>query len=93
MIATGIFAKDVGLTTAQPRLLRAPPGAGDRGRVLVRRLVDPLQDDRPDHPAARVGAAGDDGLDLSQHGETVSSRGVRAAFESIQGELFTSRDV
>jgi ammonia channel protein AmtB len=28
------------------------------------------------------------GLDLTQHDETVSSRGVRAALEAIQGELF-----
>jgi Amt family ammonium transporter len=28
------------------------------------------------------------GLDITQHDETVSSRGVRAAYESMQGELF-----
>ena len=28
------------------------------------------------------------GLDLSQHDETVSTRGVRAAYESLQGQLF-----
>jgi hypothetical protein len=32
------------------------------------------------------------GLDISQHDETVSSRGVRAAYESMQGNLFSSRD-
>jgi hypothetical protein len=28
------------------------------------------------------------GLDITQHDETVSSRGVRAAAEALQGELF-----
>ena len=28
------------------------------------------------------------GLDITQHDETVSSRGVRVALESSQGELF-----
>ena len=28
------------------------------------------------------------GLDITQHDETVSSRGVAAAFETMQGELF-----
>jgi len=33
------------------------------------------------------------GLDITQHDETVSSRGVAAAFETMQGELFGTRDV
>jgi ammonia channel protein AmtB len=32
------------------------------------------------------------GLDITQHDETVSSRGVRAAVEALQGELFPRRD-
>jgi len=32
------------------------------------------------------------GLDITQHDETVSSRGVRAAFESMQGELFEAEN-
>ena len=31
------------------------------------------------------------GLDITQHDETVSTRGVRAAFESMQGELFSKQ--
>ena len=30
------------------------------------------------------------GLDITQHDETVSTRGVRAAYESLQGQLFES---
>ena len=61
MLMTGIFAKDVGLTSGHaddvPRALRR---AGVRRRVLVLRLVDPLQVHRLDHPAARVRGAGRD---------------------------------
>jgi Amt family ammonium transporter len=32
------------------------------------------------------------GLDITQHDETVSSRGVHAALESIQGELFPTQE-
>jgi hypothetical protein len=32
------------------------------------------------------------GLDITQHDETVSSRGVQAAAEAIQGELFRTPD-
>jgi len=31
------------------------------------------------------------GLDITQHDETVSSRGVRAATAALQGELFGDR--
>ena len=52
MVCTGIFAKDVGLVFGKYGDLPVPPaGAGDRRRLLVRRLVDPLQGHRPDHPA------------------------------------------
>ena len=53
MLCTGIFAKDVGLTQRQDRDVPRPPaGPGHRLGVQLRRLVDPLQGHRPDHPAA-----------------------------------------
>ena len=61
MLMTGIFAKDVGLTSGHadhvPRALRR---AGLRRGVLVRRLVGALQVHRLHHPAAGLRGAGRD---------------------------------
>jgi Amt family ammonium transporter len=93
MIATGVFAADVGLVHGHPKvflvqlaaLAIAAPYAFVGSWVLYRAtdLLIPL----------RVSEAQElIGLDITQHDETVSSRGVRAAFESIQGELFANTD-
>jgi ammonium transporter, Amt family len=93
MIATGVFAADVGLVHGNPKvflvqlaaLAIAAPYAFVGSWVLYRAtdLLIPL----------RVSEAQElIGLDITQHDETVSSRGVRAAFESIQGELFANTE-
>jgi Amt family ammonium transporter len=89
MIATGVFAADAGLLYGQTKLflvqlaalLIAAPYALAGSWVLYRLtdVVSPLRvTDRQELM----------GLDITQHDETVSSRGVRAAAEALQGELF-----
>jgi ammonium transporter, Amt family len=93
MIATGVFAADVGLIHGQGRvfgvqlltLLIAAPYAFI-GSWLLFKLTDAIIPLRVSERQELIG------LDITQHDETVSSRGVRAAFETLQGELFVSRD-
>jgi Amt family ammonium transporter len=89
MVATGVFAADVGLIHGQSRvflvqlltLAIAAPFAFV-GSWLLYRLTDAVIPLRVSERQELIG------LDITQHDETVSSRGVRAAYESIQGELF-----
>ena len=62
MLMTGIFAKDVGLTSGKTGDVPRPPGRpGHRLGVQLLRLLHPLQGHRPDHPAAGDRGAGDRG--------------------------------
>src|SRR4051812_10277931 len=89
MIATGVFAADVGLIHGQTKvffvqiltLAIAAPYAF-AGSWLLYRLTDAIIPLRVSERQELIG------LDITQHDETVSSRGVRAAYASIQGELF-----
>jgi Amt family ammonium transporter len=89
MVATGVFAAGVGLIHGSPRtflvqiaaLAIAAPYAFVGSWVLYR-VTDWIIPMRVSERQELIG------LDITQHDETVSSRGVRAAFESIQGELF-----
>jgi Amt family ammonium transporter len=89
MLATGVFAAVVGLILGQSRvflvqlltLAIAAPFAFV-GSWLLYRLTDAVIPLRVSERQELIG------LDITQHDETVSSRGVRAAYESIQGELF-----
>src|SRR5262249_21176980 len=89
MVATGVFAADVGLihgttkvfTVQIVALLIVVPFAFVGSWVLYR-LTDAIIPLRVSARQEHIG------LDITQHDETVSSRGVRAAFESMQGELF-----
>ena len=89
MIATGVFAAGVGLIHGQTTvflvqlltLAIAAPYAFI-GSWLLFRLTDWIIPLRVSERQELIG------LDITQHDETVSSRGVRAAVESIQGELF-----
>jgi Amt family ammonium transporter len=89
MIATGVFAADVGLIHGSTKVFMvqlvtlaiAAPYAF-AGSWLLYRLTDAIIPLRVSERQEMIG------LDITQHEETVSSRGVRAAFESIQGELF-----
>jgi len=89
MIATGIFAADVGLVHGQTHvffvqlvaLAIAVPYAFI-GSWLLYKLTDAII---PLRVTERQEAMG---LDITQHDETVSSRGVRAATAALQGELF-----
>jgi len=93
MIATGVFAADVGLVHGSPKvflvqlvaLAIAAPYAFVGSWVLYRAtdLLIPL---RVSESQELIG------LDITQHDETVSSRGVRAAVESMQGKLFANTD-
>jgi Amt family ammonium transporter len=89
MLLTGVFATDVGLIHGNPKiflvqvvtLLIAAPYAYVGSWVLykVTDAIIPLRvSERQEHI----------GLDITQHDETVSSRGVRAAVESMQPDLF-----
>ena len=84
-LLTGVFAKDVGLIYGQPNVPRPSRRAGDRGALsfggswLLYKLTDMIIPLRVTEDQEMIG------LDLSQHGETVSSRGVRAAAASMQG--------
>jgi ammonium transporter, Amt family len=94
MILTGVFAAEVGLIHGNPKiflvqvvtLLIAAPYAYVGSWVLykVTDAIIPLRvSERQEHI----------GLDITQHDETVSSRGVRTALEAMQGELFSGHDV
>ena len=93
MIATGVFAENVGLLHGSPRvflvqlvtLLIAAPYAFAGSWILykVTDLIIPL---RVSERQELIG------LDIAQHDETVSSRGVRAAVEALQGSLFPTRE-
>jgi Amt family ammonium transporter len=89
MVATGIFAADVGLAHGGSRvffiqlvtLAIAVPYAFV-GSWLLYRLTDAIIPLRVSERQELIG------LDITQHDETVSSRGVRAVVEGLQGELF-----
>ena len=90
MIATGVFASQVGLihgkTEGVPgpvtRRWRSPPPTRSSDRGCSSGITDAIIPLRVSERQELIG------LDITQHDETVSTRGVRAAFESIQGELF-----
>jgi Amt family ammonium transporter len=89
MVATGVFAADVGLMTGQTRtffvqivgLLVVSPFA-IIGSYLLYKITDAIIPLRVSERQEMLG------LDLTQHDETMSSRGVQAAFEDLQGQLF-----
>jgi Amt family ammonium transporter len=89
MIATGVFAAEVGLIHGDPKvflvqlvtLAIAAPYAFV-GSWILYRVTDAIIPLRVTEGQEHIG------LDITQHDETVSSRGVRAAYESIQGDLF-----
>jgi Amt family ammonium transporter len=93
MVATGIFAANVGLIHGQTKvflvqlltLAIAAPYAFV-GSWLLYRLTGAIIPLRVSERQEMVG------LDITQHDETVSSRGVRAAYESMQGSLFPRPD-
>ena len=89
MIATGVFAAQVGLIHGKTdvflvqllTLAIAAPYAFVGSWVLYR-VTDAIIPLRVSEQQELIG------LDITQHDETVSTRGVRAAFASMQGELF-----
>ena len=91
MVATGVFAAQVGLIHGRTEvfvvqlltLAIAAPYAFV-GSWLLFRLTDAIIPLRVSERQELIG------LDITQHDETVSTRGVRAAYESMQGELFDS---
>ncbi len=93
MLATGVFAANVGLVHGDTRvfvvqvvaLLIAAPYAFV-GSWLLYKITDAIIPLRVSERQELIG------LDITQHEETVSSRGVRAAVEALQGELFTRRE-
>ena len=93
MVATGVFAADVGLAHGGSQvfvvqivtLLIAAPYAF-AGSWLLYRLTDAIIPLRVSERQELIG------LDITQHDETVSSRGVRAVVEGLQGELFPRRE-
>ncbi|HYT66865.1 MAG TPA: ammonium transporter [Vicinamibacterales bacterium] len=94
MIATGVFAADVGLIHGDSKvflvqlltLAIAAPYAFI-GSWLLYRVTDAIIPLRVSERQELIG------LDITQHDETVSSRGVRTALEALQGELFGRPDV
>ena len=91
MIATGVFAQQVGLIhgrtdvfLAQLLALAIAAPYAFIGSWLLFRFTDTIIPLRVSEQQELIG------LDITQHDETVSTRGVRAAFESLQGELFKS---
>ena len=89
MILTGVFAAQVGLIHGDAKvfgvqlltLLIAAPYAFV-GSWILYKLTDAIIPLRVSERQELIG------LDITQHDETVSSRGVAAAFETMQGELF-----
>ncbi|HET7620065.1 MAG TPA: ammonium transporter [Vicinamibacterales bacterium] len=93
MLMTGVFAANGGLIYGSPRLfgiqalalaIAIPFAFG--GSWLLYRLTDAIIPLRVSERQELIG------LDITQHDETVSSRGVRAAVEALQGELFARRE-
>jgi Amt family ammonium transporter len=90
MLLTGVFATNGGLIYGDPKLFQvqvvtlliAVPYAFV-GSWLLYKLTDAIIPLRVSERQELMG------LDITQHDETVSSRGVRAAAEALQGELFT----
>jgi Amt family ammonium transporter len=93
MLATGVFAANVGLIHGGTRvfavqvvtLLIAAPYAF-AGSWLLYRVTDAIIPLRVSERQELIG------LDITQHDETVRSRGVRATVEALQGELFTRHE-
>ena len=91
MVLTGVFAVDVGLVHGSSKiflvqiatLLIAAPYAFGASWVLYK-LTDAIIPLRVSERQELIG------LDITQHDETVSSRGVRAAVESMQLDLFAA---
>jgi Amt family ammonium transporter len=91
MVLTGVFAAGVGLIYGSPKiflvqlltLLIAAPFAFVGSWILFR-VTDAIIPLRVSERQELIG------LDITQHDETVSTRGVRAAYESLQGQLFDS---
>jgi Amt family ammonium transporter len=89
MLLTGVFAAGGGLVYGETKLflvqsmtlLIAAPYAFV-GSWLLYKLTDAIIPLRVSERQELMG------LDITQHDETVSSRGVRAATEALQGELF-----
>ena len=93
MLATGVFAANVGLVHGGTHvflvqvvaLLIAAPYAFV-GSWLLYKVTDAIIPLRVSERQELIG------LDITQHDETVSSRGLRATVEALQGELFTRRE-
>jgi Amt family ammonium transporter len=93
MLLTGVFAANGGLVYGQTKLflvqcvtlLIAAPYAF-AGSWLLYKLTDAIIPLRVSERQELMG------LDITQHDETVSSRGVRAATEALQGELFARHE-
>jgi Amt family ammonium transporter len=93
MIATGVFAAEVGLIHGETKvffvqlltLAIAAPYAF-AGSWILFKVTDAIIPLRVSERQEQIG------LDITQHDETVSTRGVRAAVESMQGELFGGRE-
>ena len=93
MIATGVFAAEVGLIHGETKvffvqlltLAIAAPYAF-AGSWILFKVTDAIIPLRVSERQEQMG------LDITQHDETVSTRGVRAAVESMQGELFGGRE-
>lgn len=91
MVLTGVFASGVGLLYGHTHVFLVQLAAlaiaapyAFVGSWLLYRLTDAIIPLRVSERQELIG------LDITQHEETVSSRGVRAAVEAIQGELFTT---
>ncbi len=89
MVLTGVFAADVGLVHGSTHVFLVQLAAlaiaapyAFFGSWLLYRLTDAIIPLRVSERQALLG------LDLTQHDETVSSRGARGALEALQGELF-----
>ncbi|MGE5815170.1 MAG: ammonium transporter, partial [Acidobacteriota bacterium] len=93
MLATGVFAQNVGLLHGSAHvflvqviaLLIAAPYAFV-GSWLLYRITDAIIPLRVSERQELIG------LDITQHDETVSSRGLRATVEALQGDLFARRE-
>jgi Amt family ammonium transporter len=93
MVLTGVFAADVGLVHGSAHVFLVQLAAlaiaapyAFFGSWLLYRLTDAIIPLRVSERQELIG------LDLTQHDETVSSRGVRAVLETLQGELFPRRE-
>ena len=88
-IATGVFAAEVGLINGQTKVflvqlltLAIVVPYAFIGSWILYRVTDAIIPLRVSERQEQIG------LEITQHDETVSSRGVRAAVESMQGDLF-----